>query len=248
MRAPWVLIAAGHEPTGRVGLLVDVATVQGLGVAAAGVATALTAQGRRARVEPVRPAMIEAQVASALEHFGAPPAVVKLGLVPDRGALTALRRALRGVDCEWVVDPVVRSSAGVCLSRLTPRDYLALARVRAVLTPNAVEAGWLLQRPPITDRAGAEDAAAELCARGFGAVVIKGGHLRGAAADLLATREQFTWLRATRLRRTRAHRGTGCRFACALAAHRAMGAELRSAVRNAKAWVREFIAILPASS
>ena len=48
------------------------------------------------------------------------------------------------MDAWWVVDPVVRTSKGQPLSRLSPRHYLSLAGPRVVLTPNLEEAAWLL--------------------------------------------------------------------------------------------------------
>ncbi len=242
-----VLIAAGLEPTARVGLLVDVATVTGLGARALGVATALTAQGAgAARVEAVRPVMLRAQLAAAVD--GGPPAVVKLGLVPDLRALRVLTAGLRAVDAEWVVDPVVRSSSGAQLSALRPRDYLSLAAPRVVLTPNAVEAGWLLGAPAPRNLVQAERAALRLLDLGFGAIVLKGGHLQGEAADVIATADDVMLLRGARLKRTRDHRGTGCRFASAFAAHRALGADLRSAARAAQNFVRQYIGIIPETS
>ena len=44
--APRVLLCAGHEPTGRAGLLADVAAVRALGGAPVAVPSAQTAQGR----------------------------------------------------------------------------------------------------------------------------------------------------------------------------------------------------------
>ncbi|HVE87876.1 MAG TPA: bifunctional hydroxymethylpyrimidine kinase/phosphomethylpyrimidine kinase, partial [Myxococcales bacterium] len=168
-----MLILAGLEPEGRAGLLADVAAVREQGAHPVAVATAVTAQGERTfRVEPVPPAAVAAQVRAALE-LGAVHAV-KVGMICDPRALRQAR-ALVPPGPPWVVDPVVRTSRGQRLSRLRAADYLALAEPDVVITPNALEAAWLLGLRGIEgDPAGAAE---RLYRHGFRAAVVKGGHL-----------------------------------------------------------------------
>lgn len=239
--APRVLVVAGLEPSGRAGLLADVDAIRRLEGVPLAVASAVTAQGERDfAVDPVRPSTIAAQIASLRER-GAVDAV-KLGMIPNRPALAAVHASLADVEAPWVVDPVVRTSAGQTLSTLTPRDYRSLARPDVVLTPNAIEAGWLLGRPrPPRTLEDAVRAAEALCALGFGAVVVKGGHLADAPADVLATERGVDVLQARRLRRSPEQRGTGCRFASALAVALARGERVEAAVRMAKREVQSFL-------
>ncbi|HEY8206003.1 MAG TPA: bifunctional hydroxymethylpyrimidine kinase/phosphomethylpyrimidine kinase [Myxococcaceae bacterium] len=232
-----MLILAGLEPEGRAGLLADAAAVREQGAHPVAVATALTAQGRRTfRVQPVPPATIAAQVRAALEL--GPIHAVKVGMLPDARALSKVPR-----DVPWVIDPVVRTSRGQRLSRMRPADYLALAGPRAVITPNAPEAAWLLGARQIRP----ERAAERLAELGFGAAVVKGGHLRGRAVDVVADRDGVTRLDGPRLRRA-GRRGTGCRFASALAAQLARGAGVREAAAAAKDAVARYLLVAVAAA
>ncbi|MFZ5470415.1 MAG: bifunctional hydroxymethylpyrimidine kinase/phosphomethylpyrimidine kinase [Myxococcota bacterium] len=238
---PRVLVLAGLEPSGMAGLLADLAAVDWLGGRGLGVATALTAQGGRFLCRPVPPTVVRAQI-SALQSTG-PIHAVKLGMVPTRQVLKSIRQALHGVKAPWVVDPVVRTSQKERLSSLSRRDYLALASPQVVLTPNLDEAGWLLgTRRALRTVEAAERAGRALLDAGFGAVVVKGGHLPHRPVDVVCTPQGSLLLGATRLQgRTRAYRGTGCRFASVMAVTLARGEEVSTAAKLAKAQVRKFL-------
>jgi len=202
------------------------------------VASAVTAQGRRTfDWSAVSPALVAAQI-RALRELG-PIDAVKLGMIPGAAHLRAVRRVLDGLRVPWVIDPVVRASTGGRLSGLERRDYLALAEPEVWITPNAVEAAWLLGVRRITDAGEARRAAEVLEALGFGGVVVKGGHLTGrTVVDVMAWQGRARELRAPRLPRGPEHRGTGCRFASALATELGRGAAPGRAVLEAAALVR----------
>jgi len=224
-------VLAGLEPEGRAGLLADVEAIRAQGAHPVAVATAITAQGERTfRARAVPPAMIAAQVRAALE-LGEVHAV-KVGMLLDTHALARVPRRV-----PWVIDPVVRTSRGQRLSALKPRDYLALAAPDVVITPNALEAAWLLGVREIAP----ERAAEALVALGFGAAVVKGGHLRGRAVDVVADREGVARLDGPRLKAKPGRRGTGCRFASAMAARMAQGASAREAAAAAKDAVARYL-------
>jgi hydroxymethylpyrimidine/phosphomethylpyrimidine kinase len=205
------------------------------------VAAAVTAQGRRTfGWSAVSPALVAAQI-RALRELG-PVDAVKLGMIPGAAQLRAVRRALGAVKAPWVVDPVVRASTGGRLSGLGRRHYLLLAGPEVWLTPNAVEAAWLLGVRRIADAAQARRAAEVLEALGFGGVVVKGGHLAGrTVVDVLAWRGKARGFTSSRLRRGPEHRGTGCRLASALATELGRGTRGDRAVAAARALVRRSI-------
>lgn len=239
-QAPRVLVAAGLEPTGRAGLLADVEAVRALGGLAVAVPCAQTAQGRSTfLVQPAPVRLVRAQVAAALEL--GPVHAVKLGQVPGPALLRALREALAGEQPWWVVDPVVRTSRGEPLSRLEPRHYLGLAGPRVVLTPNLDEAAWLLGAGEVRTVAQARAAGRALVARGFGAVLVKGGHRPRGAVDVLCLPGQEVLLEGERLTRTPERRGTGCRLASALATGLGRGLSAEAAAREAKALVARYL-------
>jgi hydroxymethylpyrimidine/phosphomethylpyrimidine kinase len=233
-----VLLVGGLEPAGRAGLLADAEAVRARGGIPLVVAAAVTAQGRRTfGWSAVSPALVAAQI-RGLRELG-PIDAVKLGMLPGPGQLRAVQRALRGVHLPWVVDPVVRASSGGRLSGLGRRDYLALAEPRVWLTPNAVEAAWLLGVRRIADASEARRAAELLQALGFGGVVVKGGHLSGrTVVDVLASQGRARDFALARLPRGPEQRGTGCRFASALATELGRGTIAERAVVRARALVR----------
>jgi hydroxymethylpyrimidine/phosphomethylpyrimidine kinase len=236
-----VLVVAGLDPSGRAGLLADVSAIRTLWAHPLGVASALTAQGRRTfAAQAVAPRLVSRQIAAVLEL--GPIDAVKLGMIPSRASLKAVRAALGRLRVPWVVDPVVRTSRGQPLSRLVPRDFESLAADRVVLTPNAIEAGWLLglrRRPAGVDDA--VSAAQRLQQWGFGAVVLKGGHLKGPPVDVVAAAGAVTVIEGSRATRTPEHRGTGCRFASALAVFLAQGDPFIEATRSAKRQIERYL-------
>ena len=237
---PRVLLLAGHEPTGRAGLLADVAAVRAMGGAPVAVPTAQTAQGLTTFQWQATPArVLKAQVAAAREL--GPLHAVKLGMVPDAARLKALREALDGVEAWWVVDPVVRSSKGQTLSRLSVRHYLGLAGPRVLITPNLDEAAWLLGLPAVQTVEEAAEAGQALVARGFGAVLVKGGHRARGAVDVLCLPGKTRLLTGKRLARAPDRRGTGCRLASALATELGHGRSVEAAARRAKAHVSQYL-------
>jgi len=233
-----VLLVGGLEPSGRAGLLADAEAVRARGGVPLVVAAAVTAQGRKTFAwRAVAPALVATQIRALLEL--GPIHAVKLGMLPGRGQLRAVGQALRGRRVPWVVDPVVRASSGGRLTALGRRDYLGLAGPRVWLTPNAVEAAWLLGAERLRTVREARRAAEVLEALGFEGVVVKGGHLPGAGVtDLLAWKGRARSFRSKRLRRGPEHRGSGCRFASALAAELAAGVSPVRAVSAARQVVR----------
>ncbi|MBL8952787.1 MAG: bifunctional hydroxymethylpyrimidine kinase/phosphomethylpyrimidine kinase [Myxococcaceae bacterium] len=216
-RGNTVLAIGGLDPSGRAGLLADVETIRSLGAHACAVATCLTAQGKTPRSTPVAPELIAAQLA-ALSAIDA----VKIGAVPNRAALAVIARyvAKRGVPV--VVDPVRVTSKGLRLSTLRPGDYARLPQKSVVLTPNRDE--WPALQP----------------LRGFGAIVVKSFE-PGVDAVFLDGSAEPKLLKGGVLVRSPSHRGTGCRFASALAVGLAKGHTVTHAAQAAKRSVRKFL-------
>jgi len=230
--SPRVLCAAGLEPSGRAGLLADVETVRALGGVPLGVATALTAQGKGTFGLVATTARTLREQVKALRELGRLHAV-KFGMLPGPSALYALAEVLPDT-VPWVVDPVVATSKGEMLSRLRPADVFALAGQRSALTPNVMECAWLTGESPAQSPGQLAAQGAMLVERGFGLVVAKGGHLPGRPVDVVCTREGVELLHHPRLRRPASVRGTGCRFASALAVALARGESPVGAARQAQ--------------
>lgn len=241
---PRVLVLAGLDPSGGAGLLADAETIRAEGGRPLACATAITVQTSRAvrRFQALAAGLVIEQAAALLEEDG-PIAAVKLGMLgsPENAAAIAelLARDGRLDGVPWVIDPVLKASSGTELGATTTAYAPLLARASVIVTPNVPEAAALAGRPIPTDEAGLLECGRALLARGPGAVIAKGGHLPGAPVDLVIDLRGVT--RLAGVRRSGTRRGTGCRFASALATALALGASLDEAARAAKTHVASYL-------
>ena len=104
-----------------------------------------------------------------------------------------------------------------------------------LVTPNLPEAAALADRPVATE-ADMDEAARRILALGPRAVLVKGGHLKESATDVLWDGRTLTRFPAPHLETPHTH-GTGCTYASAIAANLARGRDLVEAIRDAKAYV-----------
>jgi hydroxymethylpyrimidine/phosphomethylpyrimidine kinase len=107
-----------------------------------------------------------------------------------------------------------------------------------VVTPNLHEAE-VLTGMRVRDLREMEEASRVINGSGP-AVVIKGGHLRGEAVDVLFDGKKTYHFRGTRLNNPHTH-GTGCVFSSALASFLALGFSLEKATKKAHDFVRSAI-------
>ncbi len=237
-----VLTVAGSDSGGGAGLQADLKTMLALGVHGMSVVAAVTAQnsvGVQGAWELPVDAVL-AQLDSVLEDLGAD--AVKTGMLSSAGIVAAVAQRLRSVSAPLVVDPVGVSKHGDALLR---EDAVAVLReqlvpLATVVTPNLPEVAQLtgvVVEHEDDLRRGA-DAVLELGPRW---VLVKGGHLPGDAVDLLTDGSTELLLRGPRLDNRHTH-GTGCTLASALASRLALGDDVPTAVRAAKAYVTGAIA------
>lgn len=240
------LTIAGSDSGGGAGIQADLRTFQAHGVFGTSAITAITAQntmGVRA-VETLPVAIITAQIDAVADDFAI--AAVKIGMLATTDIIRAVAAALtrRGLS-PVVLDPVMVAKGGDAL--LAPEAVAALRDellpLATIITPNIPEAEVLTGRR-ISTVADMRDATGQLRARGARAVVIKGGHLEGAAVDVFADEHGVEEFTAARIATPHTH-GTGCTFASAVAARLALGDDLRTAVVGAKAYVLRAIERAP---
>jgi hydroxymethylpyrimidine/phosphomethylpyrimidine kinase len=234
-----VLTIAGSDCGGCAGIQADLETIAAFGFHGLSVITAVTAQHSR-RVQSIHPVPareIAAQLAAVFADFDV--AAIKIGMPGNSGAIEVIAAALRARRAGHVViDPVLVTTSGTPL--LTPR---ALQRARRelfpladLLTPNVPEAETLLGRP-IRRTADLVPAARDLLGVGPRAVLLKGGHLRGRAVrDVLVDATSVHEFSHARL--PFGVRGTGCTLASAVACGLAHGRDVRTAVRDAEAFLQ----------
>ena len=242
MSIPKVLTIAGSDSGGGAGVQADLKTFSAYRVFGMSVITAVTAQNSLGvqSIEYLPPALVAGQLASVLDDLGADAA--KCGMLGTEGIIDAVADGLRAHGVErLVVDPVMAATSGDPLAEggavraLTAR----LLPLALVVTPNLPEAE-LLAAMPVSSRADMEEAARRIHKLGPRHVLVKGGHLKGDAVDLLYNGREFTAFQAPRVESDNTH-GTGCTFSAAIAASLAQGRPLAEAVRDAKAYVTRAI-------
>jgi hydroxymethylpyrimidine/phosphomethylpyrimidine kinase len=232
-----VLVIAGTDCSGGAGLTRDVETLTRLGVSSRCAVTAVTVQTQRefrAR-QLLSPELVSAQILAALAEDV--PGAIKIGMLGDAAIVRAVAAALPAhTRVPVVLDPVLLSSSGGELLDAAGRAALCavlLPRV-TLLTPNLAEAATLLGRSCADSAAERLAQAQQLVTLGAAAVLIKGGHDRGAeSSDLLLCAAQSP-LTLHAARRPGTRRGTGCVLASAIAAELARGASLADACARAK--------------
>jgi hydroxymethylpyrimidine/phosphomethylpyrimidine kinase len=242
MSIPKALSIAGSDSGGGAGIQADLKTFSAYRVFGMSAITAVTAQnsvGVQA-VECLSPPFVVRQIESVLEDFGAD--AIKCGMLANAAIVEAVAAALgaRRV-ARLVVDPVMTAKSG---DSLLEQDAVRALMTRLlplalVVTPNLPEAEALAGMP-VSNRAEMEEAARRIHALGARHVLVKGGHLKGDAVDLLYNGREFTAFQASRIESDNTH-GTGCTFSAAITAGLAQGRPLGEAVRDAKAYVTRAI-------
>ena len=233
---------AGSDSGGGAGIQADLKTFAALGVYGASTLTAITAQNTVAvtAVHELPIDLIAAQIDAVIADIGVD--AVKTGMLSSAAIVETVAAELQRHNVtNLVVDPVMIAKSGDALLRPEAVDALRarLLPLAAVVTPNLPEAETLTGLSLTTD-ADLRRAAEQIVGMGARAVVVKGGHRAGPAADLFYDGVRFQEFTAPRLDTRNTH-GTGCTFAAALAAGLAQGKDLIEAVAQAKDYVTEAI-------
>lgn len=221
------LTVAGLDPSGGAGIAADLRGFAAAGAWGCAACAALTVQSTRGvrAVHAVAPALLEAQIEELLTdvRIGA----IKTGALGSAANAQAMFAILaRHPAIPAVVDPVMLPSRAIgsasAASRLDGRSgtkaLRTLASAATLLTPNLDEAASLLGESARIQARSARDAAVALLALGSRAVLLKGGHAKGAESiDWLA----FAGGRVERIARKRLQtpsvHGTGCLLSALIA-------------------------------
>jgi hydroxymethylpyrimidine/phosphomethylpyrimidine kinase len=238
MHVPRALTIAGSDSGGGAGIQADLKTFSAFRVFGMSALTAITAQNSLGvqGVFDLPPEFVARQIDSVLSDFGAD--AVKVGMLSTAPIIAAVAGRLRARGLTPVVlDPVMIAKSGDPLLQPDARTALIaeMLPLAAVVTPNLHEAA-ALAGIPVDNEAEMEEAARRIHARGPRTVLVKGGHLKDSATDILWDGRAFTRFPAPRLDSPHTH-GTGCTFSSAIAAGLAHGRELPAAIREAKAYV-----------
>jgi len=242
---PVALTIAGSDPSGGAGIQADLKTFHQFQVYGEAVLTLLTAQNTVGveLVETLRPEFVTAQLLAVIEDI--PPAAAKTGALGSPEMVERIAFEAAAFTFPLVVDPVMISKHGAPLMASEARQKLIeeLVPASALLTPNLHEAAAITGLE-VSTPGQMRDAAQAILDLGAGAVLVKGGHLEGAAMDLLYWHGGELELTAERIDTVHTH-GTGCSYSAAITALLARGEALESAVKKAKKWIHNAIASNP---
>jgi len=232
------LTIAGSASGGGAGIQADLKAFSALGVYGATVLTAVTAQNTR-RVAAsfcLSPSLVASQLDAVLSDLR--PGAVKTGMLGTAGIIRAVARKLQEAKIgNLVVDPVMAATSGDSLLEEKAVSVLVekLFPLALVVTPNLEEASRLAGFP-VRSRREMARAARLIAGMGPAFVLIKGGHRRRDADDLLYDGEKFHVLASPRLTKEKIH-GTGCTFSAAIAAALARGKSPPAACALAKKFI-----------
>ncbi|NKC13824.1 MAG: bifunctional hydroxymethylpyrimidine kinase/phosphomethylpyrimidine kinase [Gammaproteobacteria bacterium] len=255
VNTPIALTIAGSDSGGGAGIQADLKTFSALGAYGASVITALTAQNTRAVTAVVETplAMIKAQLDAVFDDL--PVTAVKIGMLSSTDIIHTVAEGLARTPVPVVLDPVMVAKSGDALLRDEAVHTLRqlLLPKAALITPNLPEAARLLGQAMAQDVTAMAAQGKALLALGAQAVLMKGGHGRGAKCiDLLISADGTTASGTTasgitaRLEAprnpTRNTHGSGCTLSAAIAAGLAKGATLAAAVKAAHSYVQGAIA------
>ncbi len=235
---PRALTIAGSDSGGGAGIQADLKTFSAFRVYGASVLTAVTAQNSIGvhGVVNLAPEFVARQLDAVLGDIGTDAA--KTGMLSTAAIIrtVAERLAAHGVE-RLVVDPVMIAKSGDPLLEPDARQALveAILPRALVVTPNLHEAAALAGFP-VSDLEEMEAAARRIHALGPRWVLVKGGHLKGDAIDLLFDGRTLSRVAAERVPTPHTH-GTGCTYSAAIAAGLARGAPVPEAVAEAKRYV-----------
>jgi hydroxymethylpyrimidine/phosphomethylpyrimidine kinase len=233
-----ILTIAGSDSGGGAGIQADLKVITLLGGYGLSVLTALTAQNTLGiqAIYKIPASFVEKQIDSVLSDIGAD--AIKTGMLVSAEIIKVVAKKIRQYKVDKVVvDPVMVAKSGDALLQREAREALIkqLLPLSTVITPNLMEASALtgLKVGSIREM---KKAAHRIYQLGAKYVVVKGGHLKGKAIDLLFDGEKYEEIEGPRIKTKNSH-GTGCTFASAIATFLARGDTVPEAVRKAKIFI-----------
>ncbi len=234
-RVPKALTIAGSDSGGGAGIQADLKTFSALGVYGSSVITAITAQNTVGvtAVHEIPTEIVRAQIDAVMDDIGAD--AVKTGMLSSSQIIAEVVDGVRRHQIkQLVVDPVMVAKSGDRLLREDAVEAVLelLLPLTFIVTPNIPEAE-VLTGGSIRSEADMIEAARVIHDHGATVVVVKGGHLDGAAVDVVFDGSHVERLSAPRVHTRNTH-GTGCTFSSAIAARLAAGRDPMNAIADAK--------------
>ena len=236
------LTIAGSDSGGGAGIQADLKTFSAFGVFGKTIITSVTSQNSFGVQSSYNlPATVIGQQLQAISEDRKCQAI-KTGMLGNEEAVLMISRIIKKNRLKKIViDPVVISSSGKRLLTKNGIDALNqyLLPLASLVTPNIKEAE-LLSGIKIKNLSDTKRAARAILKTGVRAVLITGGHLRGAPDDLFFDGKDVHIYSSKRLTNLDIH-GTGCVFSAAITAGLAQGVTVQESIHNAKKYIGEAI-------
>ena len=228
------LTIAGSDSSGGAGIQADLKTFITNGVYGMSVITSVTSQNTMgvSGIFDIPKEAVASQFDAVFTDIF--PDAVKIGMVSSSEIIEAISKKLKQYKAKNVViDPVMVSTSGSMLLQENAVNELVskLFPLADLITPNIFEA-QILSDGTIKTLDDMKKSAKEIAEKYNVAVLLKGGHLTGNAADVLYNGE-YTIYETERIENANTH-GTGCTLSSAIAANLAKNQELNEAIQNAK--------------
>ncbi|MEW9873980.1 bifunctional hydroxymethylpyrimidine kinase/phosphomethylpyrimidine kinase [Arthrobacter sp. HS15c] len=241
---PRVLSIAGSDPSGGAGIQADLKSIAAHGGYGMAAITALTVQNTQGvRAVHVPPAAFLAQQLEAVSDDITIDAV-KIGMLGDAEVVAAVRGWLEKVRPGVVVlDPVMVATSGDRLLQPSAETALrGLLPLADLITPNLAELAMLLGEAQAGSWTEALEQGRRLAAETGATILVKGGHLDGAACPdalvntggLLA--QEIVEVPGDRVPTRNSH-GTGCSLSSAMATAQARLGDWEASLRLVKPWL-----------
>ncbi len=233
-----VLTIAGSDCSGGAGIQADIKTITAHKMYAMSAITALTAQNTTGvyGVFDASPEFVGQQIDCIFTDIF--PDAVKIGMVSNEKIIEMIVQKLKEYNAKnIVVDPVMISTSGSRLLNENAMETLInkLIPIADIITPNIPEAECLCGFEISSPESMIESA--EKIAKAYnGYILIKGGHLSTTADDLLYHDGEITWFKEEKVDNPNTH-GTGCTLSSAIACGLAEGLDMKTSVKNAKAYI-----------
>ena len=234
-----LLTIAGSDSSGGAGIQADLKTFAANGGYGMSVITAVTAQNTTgvSAVHNIPPEIVRAQIDAVFNDINVDG--VKIGMLSTADIANAVADAMEVYKPRiLIVDPVMVSTSG---SKLLSDEAVEVIKNRllplaTMVTPNIPEAEYMCGQE-IKNIHEMGQAAQIIGDMGPGYVLIKGGHLKENANDLLYNGRTMTIFEDGRIHTQNTH-GTGCSISSAICINMAKGMDAVLAVGEAKKYVK----------
>lgn len=227
---PVVLVIAGHDPSGGAGIQADIESIASTGCHAASIITSLTTQNTSQVVEvlPQDPIPFRNQIRLILDDMEV--SSCKLGMIGSIDLLEVIISELSKLNIPTVLDPVMHSTTGKAFvdDNLCQIMLGSLLPFTSCITPNTVESRALAESNDLNV------AANKFLEYGTDSVLITGTHedteqVTNTFYTANSLPVEYHWERLPN-----SYHGSGCTLSSSIAAHLALGEELKVAIKKAQ--------------